>query len=476
MKSSITTRLILYFSSVVVAFALILVIVFSFVAQRQTQQEIQTSLQQTSIELKEVLEESQGISIARDRLENILRSIELSDVQAWIVFADGRINLLSQTRMGMMRERLEITEKTQDLIDQVFSGESILSESLSGVFDQETTTVGVPIEINQQVTAALFISASNQAIANLNRTSLNVLRISLGIGLLLAITLGYFLSLHFVKPLKQANQAIDALALGQYDTKLVVTGKDEISQLSLNINTLAERLHQAQQQSQQLERMRESFIADITHELRTPVTIIRGLMESVQDGLIEADDVPQMASQILSETKGMQRLIQDLLDLSKLEDPSFKMMKDAVDLNIVLQDVQRSALALATHKDLSLSFEYPHIPHIFMADAQRLKQMWMIVLDNAIKFSPAQGVIRVGGQLEHNEFTLIISDQGPGMAEAQLKEVFERYKTSNQAGGNGLGLLIASKIAAAHDIDLRIESQLNQGTQVIFKLRFKSTN
>lgn len=474
MKSSITTRLILYFSSVVIAFALILVIVFSFVAQRQTEQEIQTSLQQTSLELKEVLEESQGISIARDRLENILRSIELSDVQAWIVFSDGRINLLSQTRMGMMRERLEITEKTQDLIDQVLSGESILSESLSGVFDQETTTVGVPIEINQQVTAALFISASNQAIANLNRTSLSVLRISLGIGLLLAITLGYFLSLHFVKPLKQANQAIDALALGQYDTKLSVSGKDEISQLSLNINTLADRLHQAQSQSEQLENMRKSFIADITHELRTPVTIIRGLMESVQDGLIEAQDLPQMATQILSETKGMQRLIQDLLDLSKLEDPSFKMVKEAVDLNIVLQDLQRSASALATHKNLRFDFDYPHIPDVFMADAQRLKQMWMIVVDNAIKFSPEQGLIRIQGTLNNQEFILRISDQGPGIDENQRKELFERYKSSNQAGGNGLGLLIASKIAVAHDIDLQIESELNQGTSVVFKLHLTS--
>ena len=470
MKHSITRQLMLYFSALMLIFALILVLVFTFVATQQTKQNIQRSLMATASELKEAIESNRGMGISRDRLESILRSVELSDVQAWIVYQDGRISLLSQTRMGMMRERLEISHQTQTIIDRVLNGETVLSETLSGVFDQETTTVGLPITQQQQIIAGIFISASNQAIADLSKTSLRVLMISLGIGLLVALLIGYVVSLRLLRPLQKASQAVSALAEGNYHAALHVSGQDEISQLSHNINVLAKRLDQAQQQSQQHEQVRKAFFADITHELRTPITIIRGLMESVRDGIQADMTMQELANQVLSETQGMQRLVQDILDLTKLEDPNFKMTFESLDLNIIFQDLERSALTLAQQKKQALQFEYPLIQKVYLGDAQRLKQMWMIVLDNAIKYSPEEASIFFKVLIDQDALIVTIQDQGPGIPKPQLNELFERNKTSNQAKGNGLGLLIAHRIALAHQISLDVQSNEQAGTQFSFKL------
>jgi signal transduction histidine kinase len=470
MKSSLSRQLILYFSSLLIVFAIILTLVFSIVTNRQTKQDIQTALITTVSELKELIELNRGMGISRDRLESSLRNVGLNDVQAWLVYQDGRISLLSQTRMGMMRERFDITDRTQSIINRVLNGETVLNETLSGVFDQETTTVGMPIMFNRQVTAGIFVSASNQAIANLNRTSLRVLFISLIIGLGVAMLIGYAVSLRFLRPLQKASHAVNALADGRFDVALEVSGDDELSQLSKNINVLAKRLYHAHQQTEQLEEQRKSFFADITHELRTPITIIRGLMEGIRDGIKPEVSVNEIANQVLNETKGMQRLVQDILDLTKLEDPNFKMNFERLDLNLIFQDLHRSAQALAQHKKQSIDFDYPFITQAFVGDAQRLKQMWMIVLDNAIAYSPEGSNIRFESKLEQNILAIKISDQGPGMPQTQLDELFQRYKTTNQANGNGLGLLIAHKIASAHKISLKVVSEVGVGTQLVFSL------
>lgn len=474
MKQGITRKLILYFILVIIVFAFIIGGLFGISVRRATRTEIEQLLLNQSTKIADAIENNDKLSIDRAELNSLLSRINVDDLQVWIVSPEGAITTITETRMGMnmMRDYFALSKGTQELLGQVLAGEQLVSDRIRGVFNTETVTVGTPIEVNGQVIAALFISASVTSINALTSSTIRILVLSLGIGIIFAILLGYFLSLKFVKPLNRANEAINSLALGDYEVFLNVKQKDEIGQLSNNINSLAKRLDDASKQSANLEKMRQNFIADITHELRTPVTIIRGLAEGVKDQIYPIEDSPKISAQIIHETLGMQRLIQDLLDLSKLEDPDFKLDKHVIELHDVLDDVVRSARALLEQKQQTLQVQIEAGTWTFSGDAQRLKQMFIATLDNASKFSPEKSTVELLARQEGEMVIIEVVDHGIGMNELKQKELFQRYKkdSQNNPNGNGLGLLIVSKIAANHHIRLEVESQLDIGTTIRFKI------
>lgn len=476
MKQGITRKLILYFILVIVVFAFVIGGLFGITVRRTTRTEVEQLLLDQSTKIADAIENNAQLTIDRTVLNTLLSRVNLEDLQVWVVSSEGVITTITESRMGMnmMRDYHALSKGTQDLLGQVLTGEQLVSDRIRGVFNTETVTVGTPIEVNDRVVAALFISASVTSINALTSSTIRILILSLGIGVVLAILLGYFLSLKFVKPLNRANEAVNTLAMGNYEVYLETNQKDEIGQLSNNINSLAKRLDDASKQSANLEKMRQNFIADITHELRTPVTIIRGLAEGVKDQVYPIEDSPKISEQIIHETLGMQRLIQDLLDLSKLEDPDFKLDKRSIELHDVLDDVVRSARALLDQKQQTLHLQIEPGSWSFNGDAQRLKQMFIAALDNASKFSTEHSDIELIAKQEAEMVVIEVVDHGIGMNELKQKELFQRYKkdSQNNPNGNGLGLLIVSKIAANHHIRLEVDSQVDVGTTIRFKIPF----
>lgn len=475
MNKGITRKLILYFILVIVSFAIIIGVVFGFNVRKQTRETIEVNLLSQSTLIADLMAKERTFDIDKDTVEYYLSSINVDDLQVWVVGVDGSITTITDTRMGMgmMRNYNNLTKSTQDLLSKVLMGEQLVSDRVKGVFDVDTLTVGTPIQVNDKVVGALFISASVQSINALSTSTIRTMLIALGFGLLIAIALGYFLSLNFVKPLMVANDAVNTLAQGKYDIHIDDSRDDEIGLLSRNINVLAKRLEDASKQSASLEKMRQNFIADITHELRTPVTIIRGLAEGVKDNVYDVKDSPMISKQIIHETVGMQRLIQDLLDLSKLEDPDFKLDMRPLELHEVLTDVSRSAQALLEAKKQQLVIDIQEGEWNIIGDHQRLKQMFIAVLDNASKFSENGKDIMLTAKKRKDTVTITVKDEGKGMSDIQQKELFKRYKkdSQNNPNGNGLGLLIVSRIAASHKIDLSVNSEENKGTEIVFKIK-----
>lgn len=464
MSSGITRKLVTYFILVIIAFALIIGIVFSVSYQRQTKTTIKASLTHESEMIVNLIESRGSLDITQKEVQDLLESMSLEDVQVWVVSDLGKITRLTSSKMGMgmMRDINNLSSTTKTYITQVLSGEVITSENVRGVFNTETLTIGTPILEGQNVVGGLFVSASLNAISSISNDGVRLMLFATLIGILIATLLGYLLSKRFIQPLQTANQAIDTLASGNYNVSLTKTSNDEIGQLSDNITILSKRLFKAKTQSDNLEKMRQNFISDITHELRTPVTVIRGLAEGVKDGLYDGKDV---SDQIITETMAMQRLIKDLLELSKLEDPDFTIEKAPIEIHDLLADVCRSAKPLIEPKKLTLDCSIQEGLWKIEADHQRLRQMLMIVLDNAVKFSPIGSSIQVQAKQEQNKVFLTITDHGEGMSEAQLKTLFVRYHTTE---GNGIGLALCKKIADRHDIKIEVQSVEKDQTNFTF--------
>ncbi len=198
--------------------------------------------------------------------------------------------------------------------------------------------------------------------------------------------------------------------------------------------------------------------------------MIRGSLEALCDEVVtDPEQVKNYHRQMLSESISLQRLVSDLLDLSRLQNADFKIEMQPLDLCEILRDAVRSAGHLARDKNVEIAQEYDVSTLTVTGDYGRLRQMFMIVLDNAVKFSPAGGKIHVA--LKNG--TVSIRDRGKGIAQEDLPHIFDRFyrvKSEDNKNGSGLGLAIAREIADRHGVEVSVTSEPNEGTE--FRFRF----
>ena len=219
-----------------------------------------------------------------------------------------------------------------------------------------------------------------------------------------------------------------------------------------------------------MEQMQKDYIANLSHELRTPVTVIRSSMEALYDGMVPEEKVKEYQKQMLSETISLQRLINDMLELSRLENKDFPISRELLDLRTVLEDAARSVRMLAREKRIQVKLAIPEEELPFEGDYGRLKQMFLAVLDNSVKYSDPDKTIRVQITVKSDDYYIVIEDEGCGIARDKISRIFDKfYRLSKErAPGTGLGMVIVKSIADRHQIDIRIQSEEGKGTKITF--------
>ena len=224
---------------------------------------------------------------------------------------------------------------------------------------------------------------------------------------------------------------------------------------------------------ERLEQTRRDYVANVSHELRTPLTSVRGLLEPLTDGMIQDEETRQRYYKImLREVMRLSRLITDMLELSRLQSGTEHMEVAAVDMQELLSDIHQGYLLEANNKGINLILEAENVPYA-MTDSDRVEQVLVILIDNAMHYTPAGGSIRI--QAEVGERILIsVTDTGCGIQQADLPHIFERfYKTdkSRKEGGTGLGLSIAKQIIDKLGENISVESVVNEGTSFHFTVK-----
>lgn len=235
-------------------------------------------------------------------------------------------------------------------------------------------------------------------------------------------------------------------------------------------------------QSEKLEQTRREFVSNVSHEFRTPLTIIKGSVELLIDGAVtNPADVMQMYNRIENETVALEHLVRDLLDVSRFKAGKVQLSLTELDLNLLISETVDSLKLISSKKKIRLNVNTANIPHIF-ADKDRIRQLIIIFVDNALKFTPSGGTVTVSTQLVDEMVCMKIRDTGKGMAKEDIPYIFERfYKADKSRGGSktgtGLGLSIASGIVDAHGGGITVESELGKGTEFSVMLPvFKKDN
>ena len=292
--------------------------------------------------------------------------------------------------------------------------------------------------------------------------------------LLASLLVGQRLSRQIARPLESLRQATQHIAGGEYHRRVPVEGPAELADVAQSFNAMAASLEQSALEMEKQEGLRRDFVANVSHELRTPLTIIRGYNEALADGTAAEQQRQQYHALIRDEALRLERLIADLLDISRLRAGAVEMEKERILLQSLVDGVVQLVQKLAQEKGLLLETELSEGLFVY-GDGDRLTQLLLILLDNALRHTE-QGAVRIeSGYGADGRAFLRISDTGHGIPAEALPYIWERfYKVdkahSRDGGGTGLGLAVAKEIMNLHGIEVEAASIVGVGTS--FTLRF----
>jgi signal transduction histidine kinase len=386
---------------------------------------------------------------------------------------DTRIRILDTQGAVLVDSQLAPTTENllaDPLVTQALAGSYASRVDPSRTAPTPMMHLALPVLVEGQVAGVVYLDQSlSDVTAVLYDLRLRWLLSTL-IALLLSGLAGWLLSRAIARPLHQLTQAAGAVAQGRLDQQVPITSRDELGRLSATFNEMTSRLQAARQ-------MQIDMVANVSHELRTPLTSIKGLLETLRAGAV--DDL-QVRDSFLEtteqETDRLIRLVNDLLLLSRADSAALNLQRQEVDLEQLVQQIIGRMQPQAAERGLTLHLKAnPHLPLVW-ADPDRVLQILLNLLDNAIQYSSPGGAITFNLSLAEPEWLQVaLQDEGIGIPATELERIGQRFYRADRArtraqGGHGLGLAIAQALVKAHGGRLRLTSQEGQGTTVTFTL------
>ncbi len=284
---------------------------------------------------------------------------------------------------------------------------------------------------------------------------------------LLVVVIAFLLMRRFVNPLAEVIYAARAVADGNLETRITAEGPQDLRALSESFNEMATSLERS-------DRERRDMLADVAHELRTPLSVIRGRLEGIVDGVYPETDAP--VSTALEQTYLLERLVDDLRLLTLAESRQLHFESKPVDLGSLAAHVVDLFQAEAREKNISLTVNRPAENVIITADAQRVEQVIANLVGNALRYVPEGGRVWIEISAAENAATLSVNDNGAGIPEADLPFIFERFwrkdkSRSRSSGGTGLGLAIAKQLIEAQGGEISAQNLPEGGLQALVNLK-----
>ncbi len=280
---------------------------------------------------------------------------------------------------------------------------------------------------------------------------------------LLAFTGFYFIG-QIVKPVQQISKTAGKFAKGDFSVRIANTNDDEIGELCTAINHMADELSNA-------DAMKNEFISSVSHELRTPLTAIRGWAETIsleQDAAI----IRKGIRVISNETERLSQMVEELLDFSRMQSGHFSLQLDTMDILAELGEAVLIYAERARIEDITMTYEEPQMLPFVYGDRNRLRQVFINIIDNAIKYSNKGGTVKiVAGETPSGDIMVTVEDSGCGISKFDMPRIKTKfYKANHTKKGSGIGLAVADEIVAQHGGTLTLESEEGKGTKVIITI------
>lgn len=362
-----------------------------------------------------------------------------------------------------------IPKNIQDLDDSIDLEKGFTQTgTFYDIFDGTMISVGIPIYMDNDLTGYLVLHTALTELDNLQDEILSIMYMPfLVMILVIGIVLAY-LSGTVLRPIAKINNTAREYAKGNFDAKTGVKRKDELGELSDSLEYMAGELSK-------LDEYRKNFIANISHDFRSPLTSIKGYLEAMLDGTIPVEKYDRYLGIVLKEAKRLTKLTTGLLELNNFDTYGPILKKQTFDIVDIIRETRNTVEGLCEEKHINFRLKCPAENTMVYADKMKMGQVINNLIDNAIKFSPEGGSITVTVYEKNETLFVSVKDEGPGIEKDKQNKVWDRfYKTDQSRGkdkqGTGLGLSITREIIKAHGENIDLISTEGAGSEFIFSL------
>ena len=387
--------------------------------------------------------------------DSLQAAVFVTDTTGMVVISSGTYNA---PKVGTMIEN-HITKQVQN-------GETVREISNFGNgFSQQVLTVAMPFTYKEKNNGGIYLVASLPEIYSSRAELFQKFIIAGLIGLLFAFIATFLLSKMFSRPIRKMKAIVEKIADGQFEERVSIKSDGELMELADSINAMADSLSQ-------LEEMRSSFVANVSHELRSPLTSIMGYIDGMLDGTIEKKEQEKYLQIVKDETKRLTRLVNSLLTASRYEDKQVQLSRGIFDINELVRVTVLGFEAPVTEKSIEIFVSF-HSENLFVkGDEDSYKQVVTNLIDNAVKFTPEHGKIKITSYKAMGKVYVSVNNTGTVISREDMKHLFDRfYKTDASRGdkkGTGLGLYIVKNILLKQGQNIAVQSDELNGTTFTF--------
>ena len=389
-------------------------------------------------------------------IENIYDNIDAfwNENNAQVEIFDSNGNLLMDS-IGVREENLL---KATD-INKALNGEVSRWIGRVNYYDSKVMAVSYPLKVNNEVIGVIrFITSLEEVESVIKNIMVIFITISLLV-LLIGIILSIILSNNIINPIKYLTNVAEKMANGNLDIRSNIDSKNEIGQLSNTLNFMVNEISKREQ-------LKNEFISQVSHELRTPLTSIKGWAITLNDEETDKETLKIGFDIIEKETDRLTIMVEELLDFSRLINEKITLNLTKINNKEFLIQIKNLISQRAFKENISLNFNVID-EVIFLGDFNRLKQVFINILDNSLKFTNSNGNIKIISKKIDNNIKFIIEDNGCGISEEDLPKVKEKFfKGKNSKSQNGIGLSICDEIIKLHKGIFNIDSKLGIGTKI----------
>ena len=405
---------------------------------------------------------SEEVSLNEVRLQ--LSGMETHlDAALWFVDREGRL-LASAQSEGLPPAPSQI----QDFNPAEAGNSQYLTGNYHGYFQEDVITVIAPVIHGYSPAGYLLIHKSldyvNEVQGLLMRAALITLLVIYFLSFIILLALEFFV----YRPLRKITEAATQYASGNLDYEIPVRTEDEMGYLSASLNYMSSQLRD-------MEDYQKKFVANVSHDFRSPLTSIKGYVEAMADGTIPPEMQKKYLGIILFETERLTDLTQDLLTLNEFDSKNLLLNKENFDIHEMIKNVAASFEGTCTQKKISIELLFASKQMEVFADKRKIQQVLYNLLDNAIKFSDPESTVTIETTERGEKVSISVKDYGIGIPRSALGKIWERfYKTDLSRGkdkkGTGLGLAIVKEAIQAHGENISVVSTEGVGTEFIFTL------
>ena len=469
MSRSLFSRMLwVYLLIIIISFTLVGGIFFESLKREYLDAQMSTMIAGAQ-EISQWYEDNQNELITDDELvTNLVQKAVEEHTVIWIIRMEMLDMIIDPEGKGNVGEAF-----TNESIRQFYSYAQLgktyqLISNVGDSFKNTVMSVEVPLYVNNLFVGAIVVhkevSDVSVGISSIFRKVFFPLLISVGFAAILVS----ILARHIVRPIRDISHASRELARGNLDFRVKPTTHDEIGELAVSFNKMAEELKLQ-------DGLRNAFIGNVSHELRTPLAAVQGFIQGVIDGTIEEQDRCRYLEIALSETKRMSTLINDFLNLAKIESGKFPMEYSEFDINELLRRCILMFEQPIESKRLEVQIDLDEDKTMVWADEDRISQVINNLVDNAVKFSREGGLLHIWTQVQGSKILVNVSDTGEGIPEEDQASIFTRfYKVdkshSRSKAGAGIGLHLVKRIIAQHGEKITLQSVQGEGTTFTFTL------